>query len=242
MPSQFLTPVSVDNHNRSVGKCERGAVLSLSRTAALIFVFVGVACGGAPAPSSNLPRTTNQNISITMIESVETLAMAGCHTYWLTSNQEPPPGACEQTATVRRFIAQHDGEHGGDPAKGPTTVETSVVGEFNFDPLYAMQLASRNLTEGVSVVVVMPPPDTTLVRLVDSTGAVVDRVTASSGLVALAGLGSDLTVQAISGDGKLIAECPPNGVTLDEVTYVCTIASGATIPITTTTLADVQTP
>lgn len=200
---------------------------------ALLAVAVVAACGGALAPSSDLPRTTEQNISITVTESIETLPLPGCPTYWwMTHNQEPPPGACEQTTTVLRFTAQHDTE----------TVETSVVGALNFDPLYAMQLAARNLTEGVSVVVVMPPSDTTLVQLDDSTGEVVDRVTSSGGLVALAGLGSDLTVQAVSADGAIIAECPPDGVTISGITYVCSIAPGATIPITTTTLADGQTP
>jgi hypothetical protein len=191
-----------------------------------------VACGGGAVPAADLPRTTDQNIHITMVESVETLPLPGCHTYWMTRNLEPPPGACEQTSTVRRFIAQLDTE----------TVETGVVGNLNFDPLYTMQLASRNLTDGVSVVVVMPPPETTLVRLIDSTGEVVDRVTSRGGLVALAGLGSDLTVQAVSADGSIIAECPPDGVTLDGITYVCSLASGAKIPITTRTLADGQIP
>jgi hypothetical protein len=191
-----------------------------------------VACGSGAIATADLPRTTDQNISITMVESVETLPMPGCHTLWLTRNQEPPPGACEQTSTVRRFIARLDTE----------TVETGVVGNLTFDPLYAMQLASRNLTDGVSVVVVMPPPNTTLVRLIDSNGEVVDRVAASGGLVALAGLGPDLNVQALSADGAIIAECPPDGVTLDGITYVCSIAPGAKIPITTTTLADGQAP
>ena len=186
-----------------------------------------VACGGPSAPSSNLPRTTDQNINITMVESVETLPMPGCHSYWATLNQEPPPGACEQISNVRRFIAQHDAE----------TVETWVVGELNFDPLYAMSLASRNLTDEISVVVVMAPPDTAVLRLIDSNGEVVDRVTSSGGLVALAGLGADLNVQALAADGAIIAECPPSGVVIDGITYVCTIASDATIPITTTTLA-----
>jgi len=194
--------------------------------------FLVAACGEDAAPPADLPRTTDLNINITMVESVETVPLEGCHTYWMTLNQEPPPGACEQPANVRRFIAQHDAD----------TAETWVIGELNFDPLYSMQLASRNLTERISVVVVMPPPDATLVQLIGSTGEVVDRVTASSGLVALAGLGSDLTVQAVSADGVIIAECPPNGATLDGVTYVCSIASGATIPITTTTIADDQTP
>ena len=78
--------------------------------------------------------------------------------------------------------------------------------------------------------------------MIDSNGEVVDRVAASGGLVALAGLGPDLNVQALSADGAIIAECPPDGVTLDGITYVCSIAPGAKIPITTTTLADGQTP
>jgi hypothetical protein len=105
-----------------------------------------------------------------------------------------------------------------------------------------MQLASRNLTQELTVVVVRPPPDASLVRLIDSTGEVVDRVEASGGLVALAGLGADLNVQAISADGAILAECPPDGVTLGGVNYVCTIASDAAVPITTTTLAEGETP
>lgn len=203
-----------------------------SRTIAQVVVVLVVACGGAPAPSSQLPRTTDQSIDISVVESVETLPMEGCYTYWATLNKEPPPEACEQTSNVHRFTAQHDDD----------TVETWVVGELNFDPLYAMQLASRNLTEELTVVVVMPPPETSLVRLIDSTGEVVDRVRASGGLVALAGLGADLNVQAVSADGAVLAECPPDGVTLGGVNYVCTLASGATVPITTTTLAAGETP
>ena len=62
-------------------------------------------------------------------------------------------GTCEQITTVRRFIAQHDGK----------MVETSVVGEANVDPLYARGLASRNLTDDLSVVVVDSPSDAALV-------------------------------------------------------------------------------
>jgi hypothetical protein len=190
------------------------------------------ACGGAALLSSGLPRTTDRDIIITVAESVETLPLPGCHTYWMTRNQEPPPGACEQTTTVRSFVARHDAE----------TVETSVVGEPTVDPLYAMQLASRNLTEGVSVLVVIAPAETTVVRLIDSGGEVMDRVQPSGQLVALAGFGSDLTVEALSADGTVIAACPPDGVTLGGITYLCTLASGATVPITTTTLAGAQTP
>ena len=190
------------------------------------------ACGGGTVPSAELPRTTDQNVSITMVESVETLPLPGCHSYWMTRNQEPPAGACEQTFDVRQFIAQLDTE----------AAETSVIGDPTFDPLYAMQLAARNLTEGVSVVVVVAPPNAAQVRLIDSTGDVVDRVMSTGGMVALAGLGPDLTVQAVADDGSVIAECPPDGVTLGGITYVCSLASGATIPITTTTLADGETP
>jgi hypothetical protein len=74
--------------------------------------------------------------------------------------------------------------------------------------------------------------DLSLIRLIDSTGEVVDRVGPSGGLVALAGLGAELNVQATSADG----------VTLGGANFVCTIASGATVPITTTTLAAGETP
>lgn len=151
---------------------------------------------------------------------------------WMSRNEEPPPGACEQATTVRSFVARHDAE----------TVETSVVGEPTVDPLYAMELASRNLTEGVSVVVVIPPAESTVVRLINSGGEVMDRVQPSGELVALAGFGSDLTVEALAADETVIAACPPDGVTLDEIIYLCTLASGATVPITTTTVADAQTP
>jgi hypothetical protein len=112
----------------------------------------------------------------------------------MTHDDEPPPGACEQTMTVRRFIAERDGER----------VETAVVGEASLDPLYAMGLAGRNLTEGVSIVVVDPPTDATVVRLVDGWGELVDEVVPSDGLVALAGFGSDLTAEAVANDGTLL--------------------------------------
>jgi len=190
------------------------------------------ACGSAALPSSDLPRTTDQDITIAVAESVETLPVPGCHTYWMTQDQEPPAGACEQTSTVRRYVAQHDAE----------TVETSVVGEPIVDPLYAIQLVSRNLTERISVVVVFPPAQTTVVQLIGSSGEVVDRVEPSGGLVAPAGFGSDLTVEALSADETVIAACPPDGVVIGGITYVRTLASGATFPITTITLADTQTP
>ncbi|MGH9893637.1 MAG: hypothetical protein ACREA0_16950 [bacterium] len=99
----------------------------VKQVGSLVAICILVACGGA-APSADLPRTTDQNISITMVESVETIPLPGCHTHWMTRNQEPRPGACEQTANVRRFIAQLDTE----------SVETGVVGNLNFDSLYAM--------------------------------------------------------------------------------------------------------
>jgi len=125
--------------------------------------------------------------------------------------------------TVRRFVGQHEGE----------IVETLVVGEQTVDPLYAMGLAARNLTETVSVVVVAPPSDTVTVRLADGSGKVVDEVAPSDGLVALAGLSSDLTVEAVAADGTVVAACPPDGVLIEDVSFECTLAADATIPVTT---------
>ncbi len=193
---------------------------------AVVLAVLAVACGGAELSSSDLPRTTAQKITITMTASIETLQIAGCHTYWMSRGQEPPEGACERATAVREYTARH----------GTASVSTSVTGEVNVQPLYAMQLVSGRLTEQVSVVVVLPPSDATAVQLTDSTGVVVDRVEPSGRLVALAGVGPDLTVQALSADGLVIAACPPDGVVHEGITYSCTLAAGATIPITTTTL------
>lgn len=196
-----------------------------------VAAVLSAGCGDPGVSSSGLPRTTDQGILLTVAESVETLPLPACHTYWMTRNEEPPPGACEQATTVRRFVAQHDAE----------MIETSVVGELMVDPLYAMQLAARNLTDGVSVVVVIPPAESAVVRLIETAGKMMDRVQPAGDLVALAGLGSDLTVEALSTDGTVIAACPPDGVTIGGITYLCTLASGAAAPITTTLVND-QTP
>lgn len=80
-----------------------------SMVAAALAVLVG-ACAGSPA-ASDLPRTTGQGITITVSVSEEVLPLTGCRTQWLMSHdEEPPPGACEQTMTVRRFIGQHEEE------------------------------------------------------------------------------------------------------------------------------------
>jgi hypothetical protein len=184
--------------------------------------FVG-GCGSSPY-ASDLPRTTSQGITITVFVSEEVLPLPGCHTQWLMSHdEEPPPGTCEQTMTVRRFIAENDGER----------VETSVVGESSVDPLYAMGLAARNLTEGISIVVVDPPTDAAVARLTDGSGEVIDEVVPSDGLVALAGFGSGLTAEAIATDGTLVAKCPPQGVLIEGVIFECTLAADATVPVTT---------
>jgi len=185
---------------------------------------VVAACGGSPA-ASDLPRTTGQDIAIAVSVSEEVLPLTGCRTQWLMSHdEEPPPGACEQTMTVRRFIGQHEGE----------SVETSVVGEPKVDPLHVMGLAARNLTETVSLVVVDPPSDAVLVRLTDGSGKVVDEVALSgSSLVALAGLSSDLTAEAVTADGTVVAACPPDGLLIEGVRFECTLAADATIPVTT---------
>jgi hypothetical protein len=189
---------------------------------AVLTVFVS-ACGGSPA-ASDLPRTTSQGIAITMSVSEEVLPLTGCRTQWLMSHDdEPPPGACEQTMTVRRFIGQHEGE----------SVETSVVGEPTVDPVYAMGLAARNLTETVSLVVVDPPSDAVMVRLTDGSGNVVDEVVSSDGLVVLAGLSSDLTVEAVAADATVVAACPPDGVLIEGFLFECTLAADATIPVIT---------
>lgn len=186
------------------------------------------ACGAAPA-GAELPRTTGQGIDLTMSLSEEVLPLPGCHTQWLMNHdEEPPPGTCEQAMAVHRFIAQHDGQ----------TVETSVVGEPNPDPLYAMGLVSREVTEDLSVLVVVPPLTAAIVRLVDGSGSVVDEVAPSGGLVALAGLGSDVTAEAVSVDGAVVAACPPDGVLIEGVLFECTLASGASVPSTTTPVVD----
>lgn len=197
---------------------QRGALT----VAAMLIGFLG-ACGSSPA-ASELPRTTSQNITITVSVSEEVLPLPGCHTQWLMDHdEEPQPGTCEQTMSVRRYTVEHDGEN----------VETSVVGEASLDPLYAMGLAARNLTEGISIVVVDPPTDAAIVRLTDGSGIVVDEVSSSDGLVALAGHGSGLTAEAIATDGSVVAICPPQGVLVEDVIFECTLAPGAIVPVTT---------
>ncbi len=193
-------------------------------------LFAASACGVdesvvvSPESAADLPRTTLQRISIAVTESVETLPLPGCHTMWITTHDdEPPPGACEQTSSVHRFTARYEDE----------TV-TSVALDVRADPLFAMQLVSRSLAGRLLLVVVVPPPDAAVVRLIDSVGEVADQVSPSGDLVALAGLGSDLTVEAVSVDGTVIAECPPDGVTLEGITYACTLAPGVAVPVTTT--------
>ncbi len=190
-----------------------------------IAVLVGAleACGSSSA-ASDLPRTTAQDIEITLSVSEEFLPSPGCHTQWLMDHdEEPPPGTCEQTMTVQRYTAEHDGE----------SVETTVVGEGSLDPLYSMGLAARDSAGSISIVVVDPPPDAHLVRLTDSSGMAVDEVASSDGLVALAGLGSDLTPEAIAPDGSVIATCPPQGVLVEDVVFECTLAPDAFVPVTT---------
>lgn len=181
------------------------------------------ACGAGPA-AADLPRTTGQGIHITVSVSEELTYLPGCRTQWvMIHDEEPPPGTCEQTMTMRLFTGEYDGK----------TVEASVVGVPNVNPLYAMGLVSRNLTEDVSVVVVVPPLNATAVRLTDASGKVVDEVTSSNGLVALAGLGSDLTAEAVDAAGAVIAACPPEGLLIGEILFECTLAPGATVPSTT---------
>lgn len=194
------------------------------RLLVVLAVLIGLAgCGGSGA-SAALLRTTAEGIDISMSASEEVLPLAGCHTQWMMNHDgEPPPGTCEETVTVRLFEAQHDG----------TTVEAAVMGGPHVDPLYAMGLASKNSTTGISVLVVIPPPEAVAVRLVDASGAVVDEVASSDGLVALAGLGSDLTVEAVDAGGAVIAACPPEGVLIEGVVFECTLAADASVPTTT---------
>src|SRR5690606_29156346 len=142
----------------------------------------------------------------------------GCRTQWLMNHdEEPPPGTCEKTVTVRLFEAHHGG----------TTVETSVVGAPHVDPLYAMGLASKNSAAGLSVFVVIPPSEAVAVRLMDAQGDVVDELASSDGLVALAGPGSDRNVQEADAGGAGIAACPPEGVPIEGVLFESTLARDA---------------
>lgn len=195
----------------------------------LALTLLAGACARGEPTSSDLPRATKQDITITMTESIEVLQLPGCNTYWWTRGEDPPPGACERATVVREFTA----------TRGTGEVTTSVTGEVVRSAWFAMRMLSSNWTDGVSIMVVLPPSDTAIVRLVDSTGLVVDEVAPSDRLVAVAGLGRDLTVEAFSRDGVVIAECPPDGVVRDGVVYSCTPTS---IPVTTTTFDDDPTP
>src|SRR5690606_38705203 len=170
--------LAVSSSRRTVGNyarlvlgsgCER--LMRMRRPFRLLVVglavLIGLAGCGGPGASADLLRTTAEGIDISMSASEEVLPLPGCRTQWLMNHdEEPPPGTCEKTVTVRRFEAHHGG----------TTVETSVVGEPNVDPLYAMGLASKNSAAGLSVFVVIPPSEAVAVRLMDAQGDVVDEL------------------------------------------------------------------
>lgn len=177
--------------------------------------------------ASTLPRTTSQSITITLTERVEIVGREACHSFG-ESGWGPHPDGCEVEVMVHEYSAQ----------LGDEIVTTTCHDTVNVDPLYAMQLVDRALTDGVSLVAVIPPPRASVVRLIDSTGEVVDQVTPTDRVVALAGLGADLTAEALSADGLILAACPPDGVLQDGITFQCTLASGAPIPSTTTTVVD----
>lgn len=216
-------PIGVNGRRMEVRNPRRGNL-------AAIAVLVGVLGGCAASPAtSELPRTTAQGIRIALSVSEEVLPSAGCHTQWLMQHdEEPPPGTCEQAMTVRRYHAERNGD----------TVEATVVGDGNVDPLYSMGLAARESTESISIFVVTPPTDAEVVRITDGAGEIVDEVASSEGLVALAGLGPDLTPQAIAADGSVIASCPPAGVLIEDVVFECTLAPDAVVPVTTTVITD----
>ncbi len=134
--------------------------------------------------------------------------------------------------TVRRYTAGY----------GSVSVETSVVGYVRVEPLYAMDLITRNQADGISIVVVAPPPGAAAIRLVDAAGETLDRVTPTGPLVALAGLETSVDIEALSADGTVIAACPHEGVVIYDVTYACTIAPGAEIPVTTIPFTNNGTP
>ena len=193
-------------------------------------VLVGVLGGCATSPAdSELLRATAQGIRISLSVSEEVMPLPGCHTQWLMEHdEEPPPGKCEQTMTVRRYHAERNGD----------AVEATVVGDGNVDPLYSMGLVARESSGSIAIFVLAPPTDAELVRLTDGASETVDEVASSEGLVALAGLGADLTPQAIAADGSVIATCPPEGVVIDDVVFECTLAPDAVVPVTTTLIAD----
>lgn len=201
----------------------------------LLLVITGLvlsACGDMEAPSSDLPRTTDAGITISVTEAEELLPLPGCHTYWSSQGKEPPPGACEEMMTVRHYTAGY----------GSVSVETSVVGDVRVDPLYDMDLITRNQADGISIVVMAPPPEAASIRLVDPAGETLDQAAPTGPLVALAGLATSVDVEALSNDGTVIAACPHDGVVIDDVTYPCTIAPGAETPVTTIPFTNNGTP
>lgn len=179
--------------------------------------------GTAEAASSILPRTTDNGIVITVTENEELLPVAGCHTFWSSQGKEPPAGACEQTTTVRRYVARN----------AAASVESWIDGDIQIDPLYAMNLVARDQANGMTIVVVSPPSDATTIRLVDSAGGTLDRVSPVGRLVALAAMSTSVSVEALSDDGAVIAACPHGGIVIDGVEFPCTIARGEEVPVTT---------
>jgi len=190
-----------------------------------MFVVVS-ACGSGPGlAGSELPRTTATGIHLSVEVSEELLPLMGCHTSWYMSHdgEQPPPGACEKMTTVRRFVA----------SGGSDEVEARIVGEPSLDTIYGMVVAGWGDGQDMTVAVVLPPPDATEIRMMDSSGSVLDRVVPGRGLVALSGMASDVVVEAVDGMGAVIAACSRRGVIIDDVVYACTLAPGITPPITT---------
>ncbi|MEA3503013.1 MAG: hypothetical protein U9R47_09590 [Actinomycetota bacterium] len=194
--------------------------------------LVLTSCGDASPTPSDLPRTTDAGIAITETATEELLPIAGCHTFWMSQEKEPPPGACEQIEMVRLYVARHNS----------ASVAASVVGEAQVDPLYTMNLVAHDRSDGISIVVVAPPPEAAEIRLVNTAGEVLDRVAPFDRLVALAGLDEVVDVEALSDDGVVVAACPHDGITINEITYPCTIAPGEQLPVTTTMIIDSATP
>ena len=196
--------------------------------ALLIAATVMTACGQpATVGSSQLPRVTRQGIHIDQETTTETLFLPGCPPFWETGKKmKPPPGACEQETPVTTVTA----------TLGGRSVHTRVIGNPSIDPLYLLQPGSES-DQGLTVVVAAVRPSVQQVRLVDTTGQVLDAVLADQTLVALAADAEDVTIEALDESGALVARCPPEGVEIAGVTYQCTPAPGVRPPITTTVTA-----
>lgn len=185
----------------------------------VVLLLAVAACGGAnsaePVPS-DLPRTTASGIAITYDETVERLPIPGCNA------SQGSDAECEVDTVVRVYSAAANGRE----------VTTTVLGEPNHGSFFSMELPGQATDGTLTLMVVLAPGDATAVRMLSASGAVLDEVSPTGSLVALAGMDASPLVAAIDASGTTIAQCSLEGFLINDVIYICTPAGSP--PVTTT--------